>query len=46
MKVFWEYCYRVITLDKLGEVDSINSAGLKIIKMQKRSYWQPLSLSV
>ena len=25
----------VITLDKLGEVDSINSAGLKIIKMQK-----------
>ena len=25
----------VITLDKLGEVDSINSAGLKIIEMQK-----------
>ena len=25
----------VITIDKLGEVDSINSAGLKILKMEK-----------
>ena len=37
----------VITLDRLGEVDSINAAGLKDIKNEKRRYyWESLSLFV